>query len=228
MGNAARILIAGGGIGGLATALALSRRGFACLVLERASHFAEIGAGIQIGPNAFHCFDALGVGDPARSVAVYIDRLRLMDGVSGAEICHIPLDDAFRRRFANPYAVVHRADLHKVLLDACIASPGIELRAATTLQRYEQDGTRVEAVTGEGERLAGQLLIAADGLNSVLRAQMLNDGPPVSPDTPPTARSSRPNGCRRTCAGTRRRCGPGRSVTSSTTRSRDGKSSTSS
>ena len=117
------IIIAGGGIGGLAAALGLARKGFASVVLERATELGEIGAGIQIGPNAFHCFDALGVGDEARAKAVYIDNLRLMDAVQGDMIAEIPLQEAFRKRFGNPYAVVHRADLHGVLLDACRAHP---------------------------------------------------------------------------------------------------------
>lgn len=113
------VIIAGGGIGGLAAALALARKGVASMVLERSAELGEIGAGIQIGPNAFHCFDKLGVGDEARARAVYIDSLRLMDAVDGEPIATIPLDEEFRKRFRNPYAVVHRADLHGVLLDAC-------------------------------------------------------------------------------------------------------------
>ena len=93
------IIIAGGGIGGLAAAMGLAQKGFSSIVLEKASKLGEIGAGIQLGPNAFHAFDYLGVGDAARSMAVYIDNLRLMDAVSGEEITRIPLGDAFRTRF---------------------------------------------------------------------------------------------------------------------------------
>ncbi len=108
------IIIVGGGIGGLAAALGLARIGVKTVVLEQAPELGEIGAGIQIAPNAFHCFDYLGVGDEARKCAVFIDKLQLMDAVTGAEIVHIPLDEPFRKRFRNPYAVVHRADLHGV------------------------------------------------------------------------------------------------------------------
>ncbi|HEX9558371.1 MAG TPA: FAD-dependent monooxygenase, partial [Reyranella sp.] len=81
-----RVLIAGGGIGGLAAALGLAQKGIASLVLEKAAQLGEIGAGIQLGPNAFHCFDRLGVGEAARAMAVYIDTLRLMDAMADGEI----------------------------------------------------------------------------------------------------------------------------------------------
>ena len=96
-------------------------------MLEKAAQLGEIGAGIQLGPNAFHCFDRLGVGETARQMAVYIDQLRLMDSMTDGEICHIDLGEAFRQRYGNPYAVVHRGDLHGVLLKACREHPLIEL-----------------------------------------------------------------------------------------------------
>src|SRR5436305_7445968 len=123
-----RVLIAGGGIGGLAAALGLAQKGYPVLVLEKASALGEIGAGIQLGPNAFHAFDYLGIGEAARAMAVYIDTLRLMDALTAEEIIHIDLRDAFRARFGNPYAVVHRGDLHGVLLKACRDHPLIDLR----------------------------------------------------------------------------------------------------
>ena len=113
------VLIAGGGIGGLAAALGLAQKGIASILLEKASALGEIGAGIQLGPNAFHAFDYLGVGEAARGMAVYIDQLRLMDALTSEEITHVDLGDAFRARFGNPYAVVHRGDLHGVFLKAC-------------------------------------------------------------------------------------------------------------
>ena len=93
------VLIAGGGIGGLAAALGLAQKGIASILLEKASALGEIGAGIQLGPNAFHAFDYLGVGEAARGMAVYIDQLRLMDALTAEEITHVDLGDAFRARF---------------------------------------------------------------------------------------------------------------------------------
>ncbi len=173
-----RLLIAGGGIGGLAAALGLARKGIPSLVLEKAPRLGEIGAGIQLGPNAFHCFDWLGVGEAARGMAVYIDRLRLMDALADGEICHIDLGAAFRVRFGNPYAVVHRGDLHGVLLKACREHALIQLRTSAEVTGYDQDGTRVSVRLADGTRVTGRALIGADGLWSRVRAQVTQDGPP--------------------------------------------------
>src|SRR5437763_14734823 len=90
--NKSPVIIAGGGIGGLAAALALARKGFRSIVLEQAPEFAEIGAGIQLSPNAWHAIDALGVGELVKKEAVFIERLLMMDGVSGETVIEIPLD----------------------------------------------------------------------------------------------------------------------------------------
>src|SRR4051794_15590611 len=104
------VLIAGGGIGGPAVALGPARKGIRSILLEKSASLGEIGAGIQLGPNAFHAFDYLGVGEAARDMAVYVDHLRMMDAMTAQEICHVDLGEAFRARFGNPYAVVHRGD----------------------------------------------------------------------------------------------------------------------
>ena len=172
------VLIAGGGIGGLAVALGLAHKGIRSILLEKASALGEIGAGIQLGPNAFHAFDYLGVGEAARNMAVYIDQLRLMDALSAEEITHIDLGDSFRARFGNPYAVVHRGDLHGVFLRACQNHELVELRVSSEVVGYEQDGSSVTARLGNGERITGRLLIGADGLWSNIRKQVTADGPP--------------------------------------------------
>ncbi|GKQ50313.1 3-hydroxybenzoate 6-monooxygenase [Bradyrhizobium sp. Ce-3] len=172
------IIIAGGGIGGLAAAVALTRKGFQVTVLERAPRYQEIGAGIQLGPNAFHAFDHLGLGDAARAIAVFIDQLRLMDAISAEEITSIDLTSYFRQRFGNPYAVVHRGDLHGIFVRACEAHPLITLRSDCEVVGYLQDGEAVVARLKSGERVKGCLLIGADGLRSRIRQQMVDDGPP--------------------------------------------------
>lgn len=173
-----RIVIAGGGIGGLAAAIGLAQKGIATVVLEKAAALGEIGAGIQLGPNAFHAFDYLGVGDAARGLAVYIDNLRLMDAVSGNEITRIPLDDAFRVRFKNPYAVVHRGDLHGVFLKACIDHPLVTLHTDSGVVGYDQDAETATAILSDGSRVTGRALIGADGLWSKVRGQLVGDGAP--------------------------------------------------
>lgn len=173
-----RVVIAGGGIGGLASAIGLAQKGLRSIVLEKADELGEIGAGIQLGPNAFHAFDYLGVGDAARDMAVYIDSLRLMDALTGDEITRIPLDERFRERFRNPYAVVHRGDLHGVFLKACIDHDLVELRTSAAVADYEQDGSSASAILEGGERVTGKALIGADGLWSSVRKRLVADGAP--------------------------------------------------
>ncbi len=173
-----RILIVGGGIGGLGAALGLAQKGFEVLVLEQSPEFGEIGAGIQLGPNAFYCFDYLGVGEQARDIAVFIDRIRMMDAISGDEIISIPLDEPFRKRFGNPYAVVHRGDLYGILLQACKDNFRIELHADSRVRGYEQNGHSVTAHLHSGRRQSGTALIGADGLWSTIRGQVVGDSRP--------------------------------------------------
>lgn len=172
------VLIAGGGIGGLAAAIGLAQKGIPTLVLERAPELGEIGAGIQLGPNAFHAFDYLGVGDTARAMAIYIDSLRLMDAMSGDEITRIPLGDDFRAYFKNPYAVIHRGDLHGVFLSACRAHPLVGLRTSAEVTGYRQDGSSVTVTLKGGDTVTGRMLVGADGLWSNVRAQVVGDGGP--------------------------------------------------
>ena len=100
--NARPVLIAGGGIGGLAAALGLAQKGIASILLEKASALGEIGAGIQLGPNAFHAFDYLGVGEAARGMAVYVDQMRLMDALTACgRISANPSSATGRRGFPD-------------------------------------------------------------------------------------------------------------------------------
>src|SRR6195952_5413086 len=173
-----RVLSAGGGIGGLATALALAQHGFQVTVLERASHYQEIGAGIQLGPNAFHAFDRLKLGDAVRSIAVFIDQLRLMDAVTAEAITQIDLTTYFRTRFGNPYAVVHRGELHSILVRACQDHEAVTLRTDCDVTGYDQSAGSVTVLMKNGERITGSALIGADGLRSKIRQQMVADGEP--------------------------------------------------
>ena len=165
------IVIAGGGIGGLGAALGLSRNGLPVMVLEQAAQLGEIGAGIQLAPNAFHALDSLGVGELVRRVAVYIDGLVMMDSVDGEELVTMRTDEAFRARFGNPYAVVHRADLHGALLEGCRASPRVELLTSHRVIGYRRAGKGVVVETEHGRTIDAAALIGADGILSKVREQ---------------------------------------------------------
>jgi len=174
------VLVAGGGIGGLAAALALSRQGFSVKVLEQASKLGEIGAGIQLGPNAFAAFDALGVGDKARGRAVYIDEMVMHDALDETPVARIATGEPFRRRFGNPYAVIHRADVHRSLFEGAEASGRIEFLTSTTVQSIEQDDQSVMVRDGSGKTHRGIALIGADGVKSAVREKFVGDEPRVS------------------------------------------------
>jgi salicylate hydroxylase len=174
------ILVAGGGIGGLAAALALVRQGFSVKVLEQSPQLGEIGAGIQLGPNAFAAFDALGIGEKARGRAVYTDEMVMHDALDETLVGRIPTGEAFRQRFGNPYAVIHRADVHMSLLEGAQESGLVDVLTSTTVQRVEQDDGGVTVVDAKGNQHRGIALIGADGVKSAVRRQYVGDDARVS------------------------------------------------
>jgi salicylate hydroxylase len=174
------VLVSGGGIGGLAAALALVRQGFEVTVFEQAAEIGEIGAGIQLGPNAFHAFDALGVGDKARSRSVFTDYMVMHDALDEYQVGKIPTDDAFRKRFGNPYAVIHRVDIHSSLLEGAQETGKVKFITSTRIERVEQDANTVTVFDQNGKSYTGQALIGADGGKSVVRKQYVNDPPRIT------------------------------------------------
>jgi 3-hydroxybenzoate 6-monooxygenase len=169
------VLVAGGGIGGAATALALVRQGYRVQVFEQAPEIGEIGAGIQLGPNAFHAFDALGVGEKTRSRSVFTDYMVMHDAVDGYQVGKIPTDESFRQRFGNPYAVIHRADVHMSLIEGARESGQVEIFTNTRIDQIEQDAGSVTVQAADGRRFKGLALIAADGVKSVVREKYVGD-----------------------------------------------------
>ena len=172
--------MAGGGIGGLAAALALARQGFDVKVLEQAPEIGEIGAGMQLSPNAFHAFDALRLGDKVRARAVFTDYLVMHDAINESLIGKIPTGEAFRQRFGNPYAVIHRVDAHLSLREGATETGKVELLTSTRVERVAQDERGVTVHDQNGTFHRGIALIGADGAKSVVRAQYVNDLPRVT------------------------------------------------
>lgn len=175
MSNQMPILIAGGGIGGFAAALALAKRGFKIKVLEQAPEIGEIGAGIQLGPNAFNAFDALGIGDRARARAVYTDYMVMHDALDEYQVGRIETDDNFIKRFGNPYAVIHRADIHGSLVEGAQEIGDIEIITDCRIVSVDQDADSVTVVDHKGNTYIGQALIGADGVKSVVREKYVGD-----------------------------------------------------
>jgi 2-polyprenyl-6-methoxyphenol hydroxylase-like FAD-dependent oxidoreductase len=174
------VLVVGGGIGGLAAALAMAKLGIGVTVLEQADTIGEIGAGIQLAPNAFAALDALGVGERARKGAVFTEKLVMMDAVDGKEVGTFVVDEAFRRRFGNPYAVIHRADIHSAILDGVRNSPLIELLTSSRVEDMVQDDGGVTVTDSQGRRHTADALIGCDGVKSVIREKLLGDAVRVS------------------------------------------------
>jgi 3-hydroxybenzoate 6-monooxygenase len=172
------ILIVGGGLGGLTTALALSRRSCPARVLEGAPEFGAIGYGIQFGPNVFHVFDRLGLIEQVLAVADSPAAVVMRDALDGKELVRIPTGTTLRERFKYPYIIIHRVDLHNVLLDACRHSDAIELVADALVTDFEDRGDGVAVTTADGRTFSGSALVAADGVRSLFRAKLVGDGDP--------------------------------------------------
>lgn len=174
------VLVAGGGIGGIAATLALIRQGFDVTVLEQSAELGEIGAGMQLSPNAFAAFDALGIGEVARTRAVFTEEMVMHDAIDESLVGRIMTGEAFRQRFGNPYAVIHRADVHRSLLEGAQASDRVSVRTGTTVQRVEQDEEGVTVQDAQGRSHRGLFLIGADGVKSAVRRQYVGDEARVS------------------------------------------------
>jgi salicylate hydroxylase len=176
----ARVLVAGGGIGGMACALALAQLGQQVELFEQSAQIGEIGAGLQLGPNAFAALDALGVVAQVRRGAVFTDRMVMMDAVDCSELASVPTGEAFRTRFGNPYAVAHRADLHGALHAAVAASPRVRIHVDARIASVDRIDGGAAVTLADGRRFAGAALVGCDGVKSVVRARLVGDAPRVS------------------------------------------------
>jgi 3-hydroxybenzoate 6-monooxygenase len=173
------ILIAGGGIGGLAAAFVLGRAGHAVTALEQAAEFGEIGAGIQLGPNIFRMLDYLGLTEEVNKVAYFPPAMGMRDVRTGEQVVRVQMGDAARAAYGGfAYGVIYRKDLHDVLLNACRAQPSITLRTNAGVASFTQDAAGVTVQLKSEETLQGAALIGADGLWSGIRERIVGDGKP--------------------------------------------------
>jgi salicylate hydroxylase len=170
-----RVLVAGAGIGGLALAGLLQRRGFEVVVCEQSAELAEVGAGIQLSPNAVKVLRALGLDDDLRRVAFEPEAWTGWDWKSGKALYRTPVKGIYAERYGAPYFHVHRADLHG-LLARCIAAPSLRLNAR--LASLHDEGDAVVAMLANGERLRADVVVGADGIRSAVRRHLHGDAPP--------------------------------------------------
>lgn len=174
------ILIVGGGIGGLAAALACSRQGARVDLFERSAALTEVGAGLQLGPNVVKLLQGWGLNQALLRVAALPDRLQVRSAVSGAELGVLRLGDVVRRRYGAPYLTMHRADLQAVLADALRAQSSVVVHLDAEVARFDNRADGVTLYTSAGNQIEADALIGADGLWSNVRRQLLDDGQPVS------------------------------------------------
>jgi salicylate hydroxylase len=164
------MLIAGGGIGGLATALALAKRGIRSRVLERKPEFTEAGAGIQIGPNGVACLRAIGVAASLETKVGTPEEIRVHEGQRGTVLSALPLGATITARYGAPYWTIHRADLHASLLNAAQREPAILIETGFQVDRLEAASDGIRLISTEGRVATGTAVIGADGLWSKVRS----------------------------------------------------------
>jgi salicylate hydroxylase len=172
-----QVVIAGGGIGGLAAAVACAQRGLQVKLLERAPQLSEVGAGIQIGPNVTRILQAWGLGAALSQVAAFPEDLQARDAQTGRVLGTLTLGARAQARYGAPYATIHRADLQG-LLHRAAQSAGLDLMLGQTVKGWQDSETALQVNTAEGLRLQASALIGADGVWSRVRQQLLGDVPP--------------------------------------------------
>ncbi|MEL8055819.1 MAG: FAD-dependent monooxygenase [Pseudomonadota bacterium] len=175
-----KILIAGGGIAGLTTALCFAWRGAEVTVVEQAETFGEVGAGLQLSPNAMKVMRWLGLEEQLASSGFAPEFAEMRMGESGQQIFKFPLAhrNAAQQRWGAPYLHIHRADLIECLLTALGTEPRVSWMTGDSAASYQQDGDTVTLRLVSGKTLVSDLLIGADGIHSTIRTQMLGPEEP--------------------------------------------------
>ena len=175
-----QVIVTGGGIGGLAAALALGRSGCEVRLFEQADAFSEVGAGIQLGPNATRLLHSWGLGPALDAVAALPDKLQVRSATTGLTLGELPLGAAMQTRYGAPYATVHRADLHALLLRAVQQQGSTRLHVRRPLLAFSQTLDAVTVQTPDFPDIEADALVGADGLWSTVRQQLLLDAPPLA------------------------------------------------
>jgi salicylate hydroxylase len=173
------ILIAGAGIAGLATALALARTGRAVTLLEKRAESSEEGAGIQIGPNGMRILQALGVTPFLEGKIAWPESIRVMDGLTGKLLTSLPLGRDIATRHGAPYGVLHRGDLHDAIRSAVASMPAVTIRYEANVIAARSSSESVTVELAGGETIECDLLIGADGIWSTLRRTVMG-APPLT------------------------------------------------
>jgi salicylate hydroxylase len=173
-----KVQIAGGGIGGLAAALACAQAGHDVGLCERAAEVVEVGAGVQLGPNVVKLLYGWGLRAALGQVAVFPEQLQVRSATTGGQLGRLRLGEAFEQRYGAPYLTIHRADLHSVLLRAVQATGTVDLQFGRTITGLTQSETAVNAVFSNDLMTHTDLLVGADGGWSTVRKLLLNDGTP--------------------------------------------------
>ncbi|NLY78369.1 MAG: FAD-binding protein [Lysinibacillus sp.] len=171
------VIVVGGGIGGLAAALAINDTGKSVAVFEQAPEFGEVGAGLQLAPNALEVLDRLGVKEELLKYAVFPKRLVLKDVYTGKEVATLDLGEGFQKEFGQPYIVVHRSDLHRVLYEACQKRDNIQFFTNSRIQTAEQDASSATILLENGDKYTADAVIGADGVKSNIRKLFIEDEP---------------------------------------------------
>lgn len=172
------ILVAGGGVGGLATALAFGRKGYKVRVMEQAPQFGAIGYGIQLGPNVFPFFERLGLTEAIMARSIVPNDVWMFDAMDGKPVTRVHIGPEFKQRYKAPYIVIHRVDLHEALTEACRAVPSISLDENAQVTGYVEEGDKVVVSLADGRKVEGDLLVGADGLRSKVREQIMGASEP--------------------------------------------------
>jgi salicylate hydroxylase len=172
-----KIVIAGGGIGGFSAALALARAGHDIEVVEQAAELREVGAGLQLSPNAVKGLEALGVARDVEAVSSEPGALELRIGRSGATVFSIPMGKAARRRYGAPYLHIHRADLLNILAKKA-ETAGVSIRLGARVSAWAREGQRLRIGLDTGAIRSGDLLVGADGMRSAVRRRLFGDSHP--------------------------------------------------